>query len=510
MNARRWLRGATALVAVVMFAAPSAMAPAAADPSGTVFISTVPALGGVHLTVAGAAATTAADGTVSLALADIRNAANHVRLASDQIAPGTRVSLGKVVPGPHVSRESHLKVGLDVTSTVGLSIDSGTTGVDASKVKVVHLHSSLGERLKIDPRRTKTVKLLSRRTSLVHGVLTTRRVTWSVDLVSVGPGVALTTSTPRFDPFGSSSWQLHLKTLHGTVVIQTVPRTTGVVFQLEGATVTTGPRGRALAPVSDLNNVSDQLTLASSAAGNLHVSDLRVSKLPPKALRQRRLVAALVVRRPVAFRFTDLGGQLIPASHISQMRITADSASVKLVGKELGTPSLLLTRIATRIGSYWHERPITYQLRSVRIDGSEAVFDGRQRFTPGASGVWTVSLAVFSLSVTAHDAIFGNQVNSTAVITKPDGAHYAVALRSGSPSIVPSMVRGLYGLQIDSAVLGGHTTLLVSRDDTLDLRVVTFLDALIVAILGTFILVAAVLGGRLMARRRGAAPRAGT
>ena len=50
-------------------------------------------------------------------------------------------------------------------------------------------------------------------------------MTWSVDLVSAGPGLAMTTDTPRFDPFGHPTWRLRLATVHGTVLIDTVPRT---------------------------------------------------------------------------------------------------------------------------------------------------------------------------------------------------------------------------------------------------------------------------------------------
>ena len=499
---RRGLRQTVIFLVILLVAVFGYFPSAAGNTSGTVYIRTVPAMAGVRFAVAGLFATTGTDGSASVSVGNLNGVAGQVHLAGSSVGNGTSVAISKIVPAAHVVGESHLSVGLNVSSQVQLSIDSGLTGVSVSAVHLVRLHSIAGEVRNVNPQLTQQLTLLSRRTRLVGGTLRAQQVTWSVDQVNVGPGVALTTTTPRFDPFGRSAWRLQLQTVHGTVFIRTVPSTPGVAFLLEGATITTGADGTAVAPVADLNNVNTRLRLATAAAGDLQVSNPRVSKLPATKVRERRLVVALDVRRPVKLDFTDLRGQRVPATHITAMQMTVGDAVVKVVGQELEAPALLLTQVATRVGKSWEPRTVNYSLTSVRIDGSEAVFNGRQRFTPSASGTWTVTLAVFSLTVTAHDALFGDRVASRAVITKPDGVKYTVHLGGGSPSVVPSMVRGLYGLTIDSAVMGGHTTLLVSRDDAIDLRVVTLLDAVLVVVVGFMLLVASVVGGRLMARRR--------
>jgi hypothetical protein len=63
-------------------------------------------------------------------------------------------------------------------------------------------------------------------------------------------------------------------------------------------------------------------------------------------------------------------------------------------------------------------------------------------------------------------------------------------------------VRGLYTVQVDSAVLAGHASVLVSRNENIDLRVVTLWDAAAFLVLVLIIIVGAVLGGRRMAQRR--------
>jgi hypothetical protein len=70
------------------------------------------------------------------------------------------------------------------------------------------------------------------------------------------------------------------------------------------------------------------------------------------------------------------------------------------------------------------------------------------------------------------------------------------------------MVRGLYDLRVDAAVFGKHTKVLVSRDDLVQVRVVTPLDiavfALAVLLIGAcLVLLGGVVPRRRLRRRRG-------
>jgi hypothetical protein len=113
-----------------------------------------------------------------------------------------------------------------------------------------------------------------------------------------------------------------------------------------------------------------------------------------------------------------------------------------------------------------------------------------------------VRLAVFSLTVTAHDVLFGAGVSSRVSVTRPDGSAYTVHLGAGSATVLTSMVRGLYAVDVHEAVVGARTTVLVSRNDRVDVRIMTPLDAVVIAVAGLLLVVAAVFGGRRLARRR--------
>lgn len=497
-TARRLGAALTAFALAVGCAYPHA----AANTGGTVFLSTVPAEPGVTLDVGGATVTTGTDGSATVQAADLNGIASRIRLASGRAGNGQGVSISKVLSGLHLKHESHLSIGLDVTSTVTLKLQQGSTQVSPSSVHLLRLHSITGKVRKIDPQKQQQVSLLARRTRLIHGQLTPQTVTWSVDRVAVAPGVAVTTANGRFDPGRNSTWVLALQPIKGEVVIHTAPSTPGVVFLLDGATMTTGPAGNVTAPIDDLNNVSDRLQLASANASGLLVSNLRVSKLPPRKVRQRVVTAALDVRRLVVLRFVDLKGAPIPASRIAEVSLSSGNALVSRVGSQLDDPAALLTQVAAKAGGGWQTRKVVYSLRSVKLDGGQAVFNGRQRFQPSDGATWNISLAVFSLTMTAHDALFGYQIRSRVVITRPSGAHYAVELSKVKSAVSKSMVRGLYGLTVDSALVGGQTSVLVSRDDKVDLRVVTLLDSVVMIVVILIILLSAVLGGRVLARRR--------
>ena len=501
----RRARSAAALLATVLLVVSTGGAPAAAQRSaaGTVYVSTIPAVAGLAIDIGGVVQQTGPDGSAIVRLADINGMPHRVSLATGTTPAGDAVSLTRVVPGRHVPHESHLSLGLDLTSRVRLRLGQGTSGVPSSSVHRIRLHSVTGQVLEVDPQKHPTVSLLARRTMLQRGVLAVQRVTWSVDRLAVVPGVAVTTQHVKFDPLGHRTWPLSMEPVHGVVTIRTVPSVAGVVFSLDGATITTGADGRAEAPVDDLNDVADRLRLAApDAAGGLQVSNVRVTKLPPRVVHQRRVLVAMDVRRPVAFRFVDLAGHPVPLSRITDLTLSAGAASVRLIGSELTVPAPLLTEQATKIGTDWQTRSITYTLRSVRIDGGQAVFNGRQRFTPSSSGTWRIALAVFTLTVTAHDAFFGSQLASHLEITRPDGSRLPLSLSASQARRTPSLVRGLYSVQIDSAVLAGRASVLVSRNEAIDLRVVTLWDAVAFIAVVLLIVVGAVLGGRRMSRRR--------
>ena len=489
-------------VPVWLLALTSVAAPAQGSSAGTVFIATVPQLAGVTFDVGGVSVVTRSDGTAVVSLPDINGVASTVSLAHRVLADGTSLTIDRIVPAPHIPHQSHLTVGLDVTSPAKIKLLQADSHIPPSHVTELDLHSIVGQRITVDPRRPRVLHLLSRKIRYVHGQLQPQPVTWAVEGTKADPGISVTTFEPRFDPFGHRIWKVRLTPVAGTVRVTTVPRTADVQFDLAGTSLTTGRNGIGIAEVPDLNYVKDDLTLASSTAGQYQVSALRVSKVASVVPRQRRLIAAIDVRRGVTLRFVDSHGRPVPAARVGQVTLTAGSGVVlTLIGAEVAAPALLLTRVAEHIGSGWDTRTVRYSLASVKINGANAVFTGRQRFTPIRGSTWTIHLSVFSVTLTVRDALFGSTIGTRTVITRPDGSKLAQSVPAAAPAVLSGMVRGLYTLKIDAAVLGGTTSILVSRNDTVQLRVITLLDAVLIGVGGALMLPAVVLAGVTVSRR---------
>lgn len=504
---RRTRHALVGVLSTVLVLAGGAVAAGAGSSPGLVVLQTAPALGGVHLVVGSRPVTTRPDGSARVTVASINGVAATVRLASQAVDSRTSVALASVQPAPHTVRhQSHLTVGLDVTAAVRLHVAAGRTGVPSSSVHTVRLHSVTGRTRVVDPQRTPVVRLLARKARLVGGVVRPQVVTWSVDSLRAGPGVSLTTAHARFDPLSGPVWALQLQPVRGTVDLDTVPATAGVTFLLDGASFTTDSHGRATASTADLNRVDLRLGLAGHQAGTSTVSVLRVSRLKPRAPFHRRLLVALAVSRPVTLRFVDPTGRPVPTGRVTSVLLEGGGRTVPVPRALLGGPVPLLATVGRLVDGRWQTQQVTYSARRVTVEGSDAVFAGQQRFRPASGSTWPVSVAVFDVTVTVRDVLFGRRISSTAQVSRPDGARSQVALAADRATVLPSLVRGEYTLSTDSAVLGASASILVSKASEVDLRVVTAADA-VVALLAVGALAGLlVLGGRESRRRRQAPP----
>jgi hypothetical protein len=499
---------AAAATLVITVAAALLQWPAAgADTSGTVHLQTVPSMAGVALSVGGEVVRTGPDGAATLSVADLNGVADTVTIPDHYVTATLRVRMTHVVVLPHVEPHvSNLQVGVAVTSLMRIRVWAGRTGIDPTTVRRLRLHSVTGIVRTVNPQRVSQFALLARLPRLVHNRLEVQTVTWSVDSVVADPGVAVGAERVPFDPLSGPEWRLRLRPIAGTVHIRTVPATAQVEFVLDGTSAMTDRNGEAMTSAANLNDVNERLRLASAAAGDRQVSILKVTTAPQAALHERELVVALEVSRPIRLRFVDERGVAVPTHRVSAVQLHSGQRSVTVQGAAVRQPIMLGAAIAERAGTEWRVNRIAFTITSVTVDGGEAVFAGQQRFEPVSAAVWTVRLAVFTITVTARDALFGTRVGSTLLVTRPDGAilrRVTVGVRT--PALLPSIVRGDYDLRVQAALIGGTTPVHISRDDHLDLRVVTRLDAIAVAAFVALLVAAAMYAAARVTRAEGSA-----
>lgn len=502
------LVSAVALMAGVVVLAPTAPASAVGSRPGTLTVRTVPALAGVSLWVEGRLIVTGPGGQVAVWVSDTAGVPASVRLATNWLAGVGALTLARAQAGVGSAGRQLLSVGLNVASPVNVSVDPGTVPEAVASVRSLHLSSSIGEHLDLDPHSGGVVVMTSRRVHLVQDELVAQPVTWLVSSVGSGSGLAIRSASGPFDPYGHPQWQVPLQPVPGTVMVQTVPSTPGVRFEMDGSAAVTGADGSVELAAADLNDPARRLRLLTGPAGETEVSLARVAAVPGAGAFRRRLVAALEVRRTITFDFLDRRGQPIDPGRITRIELRGDGRIVTLTGGQISRPVRLTSQRVTHAGGAWVVRNIAYTLTAVRLDGANAVFSGKQRFEPSGAGTWKVVLAMFSLKVSARDVLFGVRVSSDAWLVRPDGTRAAVRLRGDSPTLVTALVRGSYRLQVGSALTGSDSRVLVSRDGTVEARVLTAFDVvLLIGLVG-------VVGGTVALwehrRRRRAARRAAT
>jgi hypothetical protein len=467
--------------------------------SGPVHIATVPAIAGVHLTVAGVPVTTGPGGRATVTVPDLDGIAHAVHVAG-RAAGGATVAVTKVLPGPSPRGSRSITVGLDVTVPVRLSVAAGTSGIAPGTVRLARLHSSEGSTRSVDPTASGAVPLLAVRTSLQHGRLIARTVTWTVDSISAAPGVAVTTARTPFAPSRSRAWVLVLHPVAGSVRIQTVPPTAGVHLSIEGVTVTTGADGAGTLAVANLNGVARRLRLDEAAASGDIVAIRRVGTLGVDRARDRALTVALTVSRPVTLTFADPHGQPVPASRIDSVTIRGDGSQVVLRGAALTAPVDLVSGIPSLVHGKWQVRPVIYSVSDVHLAGSNAVFAGRQRFAPSTAGAWHISLELFTATIRVTDALFGTSTAATVRLTSQNGQSAEIGVPRSGVSL-PSTVRGMYTVTVGGAVIGRTNRILVSGDTSADLRILTLGDIAVVIGVVMVLAIALLILGAWIGRR---------
>jgi len=143
-------------------------------------------------------------------------------------------------------------------------------------------------------------------------------------------------------------------------------------------------------------------------------------------------------------------------------------------------------------------------VQSIVIRGSNVVDSGRQTFRPAAGAEPTFTAQFHDLTITAHDALFGSRIGSSAVLTYPDGSSLTVALGPRHTTMLPQLPRGSYSLTVRAGVaIVAADVFTLSKDRTADVAVISSKDLSILgASLLTLALVLFAMGRHQLLRRR--------
>jgi hypothetical protein len=304
----------------------------------------------------------------------------------------------------------------------------------------------------------------------------------------------------------------HRKPWPVRLTIRTVPPLPGIRFSMDGDSLRTGSDGKAtytrehnfsrhtLALVDRSVEAKDRRYRFARWAGQRDPGQVyltTVTGLPMRA--DYTVTVAFTVQYPVTAHFADQNGSPMELSRISAAQIK--NADGRLSELPRTGQIWLDGKVPVYRKSTLSLVDIVYSVQSVMLDGTNVVDAGRQRFQPSAGPDVTVTGYFHDLTVTAHDALFGQPVGGHVIVRQPDGAQRTLAFGAGHAAEAPRLPRGEYDVGIsgaDGIVLGQQIRL--SRQKTLDIKVISLKDEIVIGVLAVLTAVALLLLGR--GRRR--------
>jgi hypothetical protein len=280
-----------------------------------------------------------------------------------------------------------------------------------------------------------------------------------------------------------------------TVTFRTVPAVPGVRIRSRGETVRTDATGF--------------VTLTVQRTGPRY-RDIKAPKVLTTRLpsgRQARFGGLFESGRTLGIslyartqlRFVDPTGERVPTRRVTGALLkSGNGAQIRMEGGV--TPMLQASRVLlTSRGP--RSRPIGYALERVDVDGANVVNRAQRRFFPLRTARFHVPVLLHSARFVATDALFGGRAGKAVLLTYPSGRTVRIPLRDGAAGAV-GLPRGQYRVQADAPGYSVERTFWLSRDQVVDLGVVSYLDfAVVFGGLATLAL-GLLLAGRPALRRR--------
>ena len=177
---------------------------------------------------------------------------------------------------------------------------------------------------------------------------------------------------------------------------------------------------------------------------------------------------------PVTPRFVTQTGTVVSSRRVSLVTLRSSTGQRTTLNPD-GTTWLTCVRPVDS-DSVLLGRAVTYAVQSIMISGANVAKTGLQRLQPGRPEPELVTY-FYNLTVTAHDAIFGNATGSVALVTLPDHSVRHVPLGSLHTVTLDNLPQGSYRVTL----AGGHAIVSaegvsLSRTTTVNLTVVSMAD----------------------------------
>ena len=198
-----------------------------------------------------------------------------------------------------------------------------------------------------------------------------------------------------------------------------------------------------------------------------------VGGLPMRA--SYTVTAAFTVQCPVRPRFTDQYGKALDPRRIS--RVTLRSSAGRPVNISATHPGWLDCAAPIYRDSTLISHETRYAAQAVMYANTNVVYAGVERFSPGDQASPTFVGYFHNLTITAHDALFGGRIGSSALVTLPDHAVRQVPLGPGHSVTLDHLPQGNYHINVSAGgAIISTGSFRLSRAKTVNLTAVSAPD----------------------------------
>ncbi len=300
----------------------------------------------------------------------------------------------------------------------------------------------------------------------------------------------------------SGSGYMVLNVIPAQVQVQIVPPIQGISFMMDGRTFVSGADGIATiqiykagkyrldALIDQYKNPGQRIEFGRWEEESFQ--PYRNVQIPTDS----KIMIGLNVYRQVNVSFVDLDGNPVDTSRITAITIRSLQGDVfdLKVGQSQWLPASRIARRQTGLDQV----DLLYSIINVTIDGSNVVNSNQQRFyLKQDSDLWTISLLLYSLHLTARDGLFSSPIGTSISVLFPDGEVKNYPLNKAGTIDISSLARGIYHVTlIGASGMGTTLPVALSRQQYVNMNVITPIDMGVVGVVGALLFFGLIFYGR--------------
>ena len=258
------------------------------------------------------------------------------------------------------------------------------------------------------------------------------------------------------------------------VQVRTVPAIPGVPINADGASAKTDGDGNTRLPVRQQRGLDERLEVPLTDI----TPDLRVERDRVIGVRSPDgVTVGLRLQRLVQYRFAGPNSEAIAHDRITRLALRSNTGeSVVLEGADVGKPLWLAASRTQQTPNGLVSKDLYWTISHVVVDGAEVVNKGQQKFVPNQERDWTVKLLFYQVRAIGKDAIFGSPAGEGIELHRPDGTLLRAEFSPEGIVDLHNVPRGDYDVRVYGSGLSFIRPVGISKDQELELEVITPLD----------------------------------